>query len=135
MHFVLYNCVTAEMVGSQQFWTQNYGWHHGLLCTGPIGYGRICMLLTNIVTFASVCLCQVNGRSLAHLSQRDALQFLAATQNPITTQIKGQRITDADRGTWEPLPFNLQHLTLPLPLMGTGLNASSHSYQDRYTQL
>ncbi|KAM7401700.1 hypothetical protein PAMP_016995 [Pampus punctatissimus] len=76
----------------------------------------------------------VSGRSLAHLSQRDALRILAASQRPITMQIKGQRGrgTDADRGTWEPLPLNLQHLNLPLPLMGAGLNASSPSYQDRH---
>ena len=47
-------------------------------------------------------------------------------------QIKGQRMSDADRGgAWEPLPLNLQHLNLPHPLMGAGLNASSPSYQDR----
>lgn len=78
---------------------------------------------------------QVSGRSLAHLSQRDALRILAATQRPITMQIKGQRSTEADRGSWEPLPLNLQHLNLPLPMMGTGLNASSPSYQDRYTHI
>lgn len=82
-----------------------------------------------------VCLNQVSGRSLAHLSQRDALRILAASQRPITMQIKGRRGcgTEADRGDWEPLPLNLQHLNLPLPRMGVGLNASSPSYQDRYT--
>lgn len=82
----------------------------------------------------SVCLSQVNGRSLAHLSQRDALRILAASQRPITMQIKSRRGcgNEADRGTWEPLPLNLQHLNLPLPMMGVGLNASSPSYQDRY---
>ncbi|XP_051270116.1 uncharacterized protein LOC127371375 isoform X1 [Dicentrarchus labrax] len=76
----------------------------------------------------------VSGRSLAHLSQRDALRILAASQRPITMQIKGQRGcgTEADRGAWEPLPLNLQHLNLPLPRMGAGLNASSPSYQDRH---
>ncbi|XP_033482248.1 uncharacterized protein LOC117256739 [Epinephelus lanceolatus] len=76
----------------------------------------------------------VSGRSLANLSQRDALRILAASQRPITMQIKGQRGcgTEADRGMWEPLPLNLQHLNLPLPLMGAGLNASSPSYQDRH---
>ncbi|TDH14343.1 hypothetical protein EPR50_G00035400 [Perca flavescens] len=76
----------------------------------------------------------VSGRSLANLSQRDALRILAASQRPITMQIKGQRGcgTEADRGIWEPLPLNLQHLNLPLPLMGAGLNASSPSYQDRH---
>nr|XP_020466879.1 uncharacterized protein LOC109966405 [Monopterus albus] len=76
----------------------------------------------------------VSGRSFAHLSQRDALRILAASQHPITMQIKGQRGRgkDAERGTWEPLPLNLQHLNLPLPLMGAGLNASSPSYQDRH---
>ncbi|XP_026202917.1 uncharacterized protein LOC113153486 [Anabas testudineus] len=76
----------------------------------------------------------VSGRSLAHLSQRDALRILAASQRPITMQIKGRRGcgTEADRGDWEPLPLNLQHLNLPLPRMGVGLNASSPSYQDRH---
>ncbi|XP_037303850.2 uncharacterized protein LOC119193983 [Pungitius pungitius] len=75
----------------------------------------------------------VSGRSLSHLSQRDALRILAASQRPITMQIKGQRGCgpEAERGMWEPLPLNLQHLNLPLPLM-TGLNASSPSYQDRH---
>ncbi|CAK6960921.1 uncharacterized protein LOC122980084 isoform X2 [Scomber scombrus] len=76
----------------------------------------------------------LSGRSLANLSQRDALRILAASQHPITMQIKSQRGcgTEADRGTWEPLPLNLQHLNLPHPRMGTGLNASSPSYQDRH---
>ncbi|XP_069567407.1 genetic suppressor element 1-like [Brachyistius frenatus] len=76
----------------------------------------------------------MSGRSLAHLSQRDALRILAASQRPITMQIKGQRGrgTEAERGSWEPLPLNLQHLNLPLPLMGVGLNTSSPSYQDRH---
>ncbi|XP_029007256.1 uncharacterized protein LOC114855896 [Betta splendens] len=76
----------------------------------------------------------VNGRSLAHLSQRDALQILAANQRPITMQIKGRRgrSNEAERGNWEPLPLNLQHLNLPLPMMGAGLNASSPVYQDRH---
>ncbi|XP_029946961.1 uncharacterized protein LOC115388155 [Salarias fasciatus] len=76
----------------------------------------------------------MSGRSLAHLSQRDALRILAASQRPITMQIKGQRGrgSEADMGSWEPLPLNLQHLNLPLPLMGAGLNASSPSYQDRH---
>ncbi|AWP02184.1 PDZ domain containing 4 [Scophthalmus maximus] len=75
----------------------------------------------------------MSGRSLANLSQRDILRILAASQHPITMQIKGQRGcgTEADRGAWEPLPLNLQHLNLPLPVMGAGLNASSPSYQDR----
>lgn len=78
----------------------------------------------------------MSGRSLAHLSQQDALRILAASQRPVTLQIKGQRGrgSDGDRGSWEPLPLNLQHLNLPLPMMGAGLNASSPSYQDRYTQ-
>lgn len=93
-------------------------------------------LLTLLPFSSSSCLSQVNGRSLANLSQRDALRILAASQRPITMQIKGQRGcgTEADRGMWEPLPLNLQHLNLPLPLMGAGLNASSPSYQDRYTR-
>ncbi|KAM9759574.1 uncharacterized protein ACNS7B_006117 [Menidia menidia] len=76
----------------------------------------------------------VNGRSLAHLSQRDALRILAASQRPITLQIKGQRgrAGDSDRGSWEPLPLNLHHLNLPLPLMGAGHNSSSPAYQDRH---
>ncbi|XP_047439894.1 uncharacterized protein LOC125007243 [Mugil cephalus] len=76
----------------------------------------------------------MSGRSLAHLSQRDALRILAASQRPITMQIKSQRGrgSEADRGSWEPLPLNLQHLNLPLPLMGAGLNGSSPSYQDRH---
>ncbi|XP_056259715.1 uncharacterized protein LOC130186547 [Seriola aureovittata] len=76
----------------------------------------------------------MNGRSLAHLSQRDALRILAASQRPITMQIKAQRGcgAEAERGTWEPLPLNLQHLNLPLPVMGAGLNASSPSYQERH---
>ncbi|XP_034440505.1 uncharacterized protein LOC117761043 [Hippoglossus hippoglossus] len=76
----------------------------------------------------------MSGRSLANLSQRDALRILAASQHPITMQIKGQRGcgTEADRGAWEPLPLNLQHLNLPLPVMGAGHNASSPSYQDRH---
>lgn len=76
----------------------------------------------------------MNGRSLAHLSQRDALRILAANQRPITMQIKGQRRrgTEADRGSWEPLPLDLKHLNLPLPLMGAGLNTSSPSYQHRH---
>ncbi|KAM6927258.1 uncharacterized protein FYW49_003467 [Xenentodon cancila] len=76
----------------------------------------------------------INGRSLAHLSQRDALRILAASQRPITLQIKGHRGrgSEADRASWEPLPLNLQHLNLPLPLMGVGLNTSSPSYQDRH---
>ncbi|GAA6216874.1 uncharacterized protein LOC108885346 [Lates japonicus] len=76
----------------------------------------------------------MSGRSFAHLSQRDALRILAASQRPITMQIKGQRGcgTEPDRGTWEPLPLNLQHLNLPLPVIGAGLNASSPSYQDRH---
>ncbi|XP_017286995.1 uncharacterized protein LOC108244945 [Kryptolebias marmoratus] len=76
----------------------------------------------------------MNGRSLAHLSQRDALRLIAASQRPITLQIKGQRRrgTDASRGSWEPLPLNLQHLNLPLPPMGAGINTSSPSYQDRH---
>ncbi|XP_061582955.1 uncharacterized protein LOC133448443 [Cololabis saira] len=76
----------------------------------------------------------MNGRSLAHLSQRDALRILAASQRPITLQIKGHRGrgSEPDRGSWEPLPLNLQHLNLPLPLMGAGLNTSSPSYQDRH---
>ncbi|XP_041835096.1 uncharacterized protein LOC121635817 [Melanotaenia boesemani] len=76
----------------------------------------------------------MSGRSLAHLSQRDALRILAASQRPITLQIKGQRGrgTNVDRGSWEPLPLNLHHLNLPLPLMGAGLNTSSPSYQDRH---
>lgn len=75
----------------------------------------------------------MSGRSLAHLSQRDALRILAASQRPITMQIKAQRGcgTEAERGAWEPLPLNLQHLNLPLPVMGAGLNASSPSYQER----
>ncbi|XP_068460424.1 uncharacterized protein [Clinocottus analis] len=73
-----------------------------------------------------------SGRSLANLSQRDALRILAASQRPITMQIKGQRgCGSEDRGIWEPLPLNLQHLNLPLPLM-TGLSGSSPSYQDRH---
>ncbi|KAK1901211.1 Afadin [Dissostichus eleginoides] len=55
----------------------------------------------------------LSGRSLANLSQRDALRILAATQRPITMQIKGQR----GCGT--------EHLNLPLPMMGAGHNASS----------
>ncbi|CAJ1050922.1 uncharacterized protein LOC121528072 [Xyrichtys novacula] len=76
----------------------------------------------------------LNGRSLAHLSQRDALRILAASQRPITLQIKGQRGrgSESDRGAWETLPLNLQHLNLPLPPLGAGLNASSPSYQDRH---
>ncbi|KAM7005419.1 uncharacterized protein LKV04_002186 [Tautogolabrus adspersus] len=76
----------------------------------------------------------LNGRSLATLSQRDALRILAASQRPITLQIKGQRGcgTEADRGAWETLPLNLQHLNLPLPPMGAGINASSPTYQDRH---
>ncbi|XP_071351087.1 uncharacterized protein [Trachinotus anak] len=76
----------------------------------------------------------MSGRSLAHLSQRDALRILAASQRPITMQIKAQRGcgTEAERGTWEPLPLNLQHLNLPLPVRGAGLNASSPSYQERH---
>ncbi|XP_072237684.1 uncharacterized protein [Leuresthes tenuis] len=76
----------------------------------------------------------MSGRSLAHLSQRDALRILAASQRPITLQIKGQRgrSSETDRGSWEPLPLNLHHLNLPLPLMGAGLNSSSPSYQDRH---
>lgn len=83
--------------------------------------------------YLCVCLSQMSGRSLANLSQRDILRILAASQHPITMQIKGQRGcgTEADRGAWEPLPLNLQHLNLPLPVMGAGLNASSPSYQDR----
>ncbi|KAM3622222.1 uncharacterized protein V6R79_022121 [Siganus canaliculatus] len=76
----------------------------------------------------------MSGRSLAHLSQRDALRILAASQRPITMQVKGQRRrgTDTDKASWEPLPLNLQHLNLPLPLMGAGLNGSSPSYPDRH---
>ncbi|KAK2861731.1 hypothetical protein Q5P01_001264 [Channa striata] len=76
----------------------------------------------------------VSGRSLAHLSQQDALRMLAASQRPITMQIKSRRGrgTEVDRASWEPLPLNLQHLNLPLPLRGAGLNASSPSYQDRH---
>ncbi|XP_058488304.1 uncharacterized protein LOC131461232 [Solea solea] len=76
----------------------------------------------------------MTGRNLAHLSQRDALRILAASHHPITMQIKGQRAcgAEADRGTWEPLPLNLQHLNLPLPVIGAGHNASSPSYQDRH---
>lgn len=77
------------------------------------------------------CLFQVSGRSLAHLSHRDALRILAASQHPITMQIKGQRSSDVDRASWEPLPLNLQHLNLPLPMLGAGLNATSPSYPDR----
>lgn len=91
------------------------------------------VLLTHILLRLLVS--QASGRSLAHLSQRDALRILAATQRPITMQIKGQRSTEVDVGSWEPLPLNLQHLNLPLPMMGTGLNASSPSYQDRYTHI
>ncbi|XP_049589452.1 uncharacterized protein [Syngnathus scovelli] len=76
------------------------------------------------------------GRSLAHLSQRDALRILAASQHPVTMQVKSQRGrggVEADpRGTWEPLPLNLQHLNLPLPRMSAGLNAPSPTYQDRH---
>uniref|UniRef100_A0A1A8P728 PDZ domain containing 4 n=2 Tax=Nothobranchius TaxID=28779 RepID=A0A1A8P728_9TELE len=74
------------------------------------------------------------GRSLAHLSQRDALRIIAASQRPITLQIKGQRRrgTDVIRESWEPLPLNLQHLNLPLPPMGVGMNTSSPSYPDRH---
>lgn len=74
----------------------------------------------------------LNGRSLAHLSQRDALRILAANQRPITLQIKGQRGSEADRAAWETLPLNLQHLNLPHPPIGAGLNASSPTYQDRH---
>nr|XP_057910525.1 uncharacterized protein LOC131105962 [Doryrhamphus excisus] len=74
------------------------------------------------------------GRSLAHLSQRDALRILAASQLPVTMQVKSLRGrgSDTDRGAWEPLPLNLQHLNLPLPMMGAGLNTPSPSYQDRH---
>ncbi|XP_019735112.1 uncharacterized protein LOC109521606 [Hippocampus comes] len=79
---------------------------------------------------------QSSGRSLAHLSQRDALRILAASQLPVTMQVKSQRGrggVEADpRGTWEPLPLNLQHLNLPLPRMPAGLNAPSPTYQDRH---
>lgn len=80
-----------------------------------------------------VCLSQITGRSVAHLSQRDALRILAASQHPITVQIKGQRgrSTEVDRGTWEPLPLNLQHLNLPHSVIGPELNATSPSFQDR----
>ncbi|XP_023146846.2 uncharacterized protein LOC111582418 [Amphiprion ocellaris] len=77
----------------------------------------------------------MSGRSLAHLSQRDALRILAASQRPITLQIKGGqrgRGSEADRASWEPLPLNLQHLNLPLPMRGARLNTSSPSYQDRH---
>ncbi|XP_057700991.1 uncharacterized protein LOC130921299 [Corythoichthys intestinalis] len=76
------------------------------------------------------------GRSLAHLSQRDALRILAASQLPVTMQVKTQRgrsSIEADhRGAWEPLPLNLQHLNLPLTRMPAGLNAPSPTYQDRH---
>ncbi|XP_077459571.1 uncharacterized protein LOC144075968 [Stigmatopora argus] len=65
------------------------------------------------------------GRSLAHLSQRDALRILAASQLPVTMQVKTQR---ERRGGWEPLPLNLQHLNLPLARMPV----PSPSYQDRH---
>lgn len=100
---------------------------------------RDTFLLTYIIMYesmhisSSVCLSQVSGRSLAHLSQRDALRILAASQRPITMQIKSQRRcgTEADRACWEPLPLNLQHLNLPQQRMGAGLTASSPSFQDR----
>lgn len=87
------------------------------------------MLLANIITCISVCLSQRNGRSLANLSQQDALQILAASQCPITMQVQSQRIGDVDGASWEPLPLNLQHLSLPLPMMKAGLNTTA--YQDR----
>ncbi|KAK5622718.1 hypothetical protein CRENBAI_025701 [Crenichthys baileyi] len=76
----------------------------------------------------------MSGRSLAHLNQRDALRIIAASQRPITLQIKGQRRrgNEGDRGSWEPLPLNLQHLNLPLPMRGAGINTSSPSYPDRH---
>lgn len=83
-----------------------------------------------MATCVSVCLPQRNGRSLANLSQRDALQILASSQCPITMQIKSQRIADVNGASWEPLPLNLQHLNLPLPMMKAGLNTSA--YQDRW---
>lgn len=86
------------------------------------------MLLANMIACISVCLYQRSGRSLANLSQRDALQILAASQCPITMQIKSQRMGD-DGASWEPLPLNLQHLNLPLPMMKAGLNTAA--YQDR----
>ncbi|XP_072296191.1 uncharacterized protein [Eucyclogobius newberryi] len=57
----------------------------------------------------------VSGRSLTHLSQRDAMQILAAAQHPITMQIKSQRRGQKTDhvSTWEPLPLGLQHLNLP----------------------
>ncbi|CAL9706593.1 unnamed protein product [Knipowitschia caucasica] len=57
----------------------------------------------------------VSGRSLTHLSQRDALQILAAAQHPITMQIKSQRRGQKTDhiSSWEPLPLGLQHLNLP----------------------
>ncbi|XP_053725282.1 uncharacterized protein LOC128761225 [Synchiropus splendidus] len=76
----------------------------------------------------------INGRSLKHLSQRDALRILAASQLPVTMQVKTQRGcgSEAERGGWEPLPLDLRHLNLPLPMMGPGLNLPSPSYQDRH---
>ncbi|XP_061833597.1 uncharacterized protein [Nerophis lumbriciformis] len=71
-----------------------------------------------------------SGRSLAHLSQRDALRILTASQHPVTMQVKTQRGRDTDRAAWEHLPLNLQHLNLPM--MGAGLNATSPSYQERH---
>lgn len=75
------------------------------------------------------CLSQRNGRSLANLSQREALQIRAASQCPITMQIKSQRMGEVDGASWEPLPLNLQHLNLPLPMMKAGLTTTA--YQDR----
>lgn len=78
-------------------------------------------------------LSQVSGRSLVHLSQQDALRIIETSQRPITLQFKSQRgrRSSAGGGSWEPLPLNLHHLNLPLPLMGPELNTSSPSYQDR----
>lgn len=93
-----------------------------------------CLKSTPLWVFFSF-LQQSSGRSLAHLSQQDALHILAASQLPVTMQVKSQRGrggVEADpRGTWEPLPLNLQHLNLPLPRMPAGLNAPSPTYQDR----
>ncbi|TWW62725.1 PDZ domain-containing RING finger protein 4 [Takifugu flavidus] len=75
-----------------------------------------------------------NGRNFPNLSQRDAMQILAATQYPITMQIKSQR-SHADEATWEPLPLHLQRLSLPLPMMGVGPNTPTYQERHYYNHL